>query len=331
VLLALTAVAVVAIYVLLPSGSRTQALSSEALVAVTCVLGGLVIARAVQRGAWRGGIWLAWTLLLVGAGNALFFVLDVSEPARYRPRPIDALFLLIMIPLLKLGEAEARAHFEPRERRELIVDLLLIAASLSVIAYLGIRPVTAGVELRLRGAERIDTVSARGSDVRRIPFLLPAWAGGLVVDVEMAAEQWDRITDFGVSVYDSAGRQLAKEPLKYALGRITVELPDKHGDMPLTLAFYPGFADPGDDAPWSVRASVRAYADSAVALAPAARGDSALQIAPGRTAEVGFRLNDSPWPLPERFHPLGLLLARAGGIAWTRELPLPAAGGGALP
>lgn len=152
VLLALTAVAVVAIYALLPSGSRTRALSSEALVAVTCVVGGLVIARAVQRGAWRGGIWLAWTLLLVGAGNALFFVLDVSEPARYRPRPTDALFLLIMIPLLKLGQAEARVHFEPRERRELTADLLLIAASLSVIAYLGIRPVTAGVQTSISAA-----------------------------------------------------------------------------------------------------------------------------------------------------------------------------------
>ena len=33
----------------------------------------------------------------------------------------------------------------------------------------------------------------------------------------MAPEQWDRITDFGVSVYDSAGRQVAKNPMRYAL------------------------------------------------------------------------------------------------------------------
>ncbi len=75
---------------------------------------------------------------------------------------------------------------------------------------------------------------------------------------------------------------------------------------------------------------MRAYADSAVALAPA-RGDTTLHLQPGARGELGFRLDRAPWPLPERFVPLGQLVARVGDERWTREVALPGAGGGALP
>jgi hypothetical protein len=96
------------------------------------------------------------------------------------------------------------------------------------------------------------------------------------------------------------------------------------------VALYPGFADPADNAPWMVRTSVRAYADSAVALAPI-RGDTTLRLQPGTSGELGFGLDRAPWPLPERFVPLGQLVARVGHDRWTREVALPGASGGALP
>jgi hypothetical protein len=193
------------------------------------------------------------------------------------------------------------------------------------------RSVDAQVRFRLRGAERSDTIATRGSETRRLRFTVPAWATGLVVDVAMDPEQWERFTDFGVSVFDSAGRQLAKDPLNYAFGRTRVDLPERHGDVSLTLALYPGFADPGDDAPWAVRTWVRTYADSAVTLAPASPGDSTVRVGPGRRARVTFELGESPWPLPERFYPLGALITRTGADVWTREAGVPAGGGGALP
>jgi hypothetical protein len=193
------------------------------------------------------------------------------------------------------------------------------------------RSVDAQVKVRLRGAERSDTIATRGSETRRVRFTVPAWATGLVVDIAMDPEQWERFTDFGVSVFDSAGRQLAKHPLNYAFGRTRVDLPERHGDVSLTLALYPGFADPHDDAPWAVRTRVRTYADSAVTLAPAERGDSTVRVRPGRRARVTFELGESPWPLPERFYPLGALIARTGADVWIREAGLPAGRGGALP
>ena len=64
---------------------------------------------------------------------------------------------------------------------------------------------TVAVELRLRGAQRRDSVRAQGPALQRIPFLIPAWAVGLEIDVAMEPAQWGRFTDFGVTVLDSAG------------------------------------------------------------------------------------------------------------------------------
>jgi hypothetical protein len=180
------------------------------------------------------------------------------------------------------------------------------------------KAVTARVELRLRGAQREDTVRARGSAIQRIPFDLPAWATGLEVDVAMDREQWGRFTDFGVTVLDSMGRQLAQDPMEYAFGRLSTVLPDGHGGTRAELTLFPGFADPADDRPWGATATIRLYADSAVAVAPAA-SDGEVSLAPGQRASVAFQLPSTPWPIPQGFAPLGVVLARVAEQVWTRE------------
>jgi subtilisin family serine protease len=187
--------------------------------------------------------------------------------------------------------------------------------------------VEAEVGLHLGGAERDEVVKAKGSDTQRIPFVVPGWSRGVVVDITMDPAQWGRFTDFGVSLFDSLGRQLGKKPLNYAFGRLQVELPEGHGDTPVTLGLFPGFADPAGDLSWSLRASIRVYADTSVALRP--EGPPSLSISAGKSAGSAFRLPAKmPWPLGEGFVPLGLLVARVEGRSWTRELPLVPAGAG---
>ncbi|HET7469271.1 MAG TPA: S8 family serine peptidase, partial [Gemmatimonadales bacterium] len=74
-------------------------------------------------------------------------------------------------------------------------------------------PVQAEFGMHLGGAARGEQVSAEGSAVRRIPFIVPAWSRGVVVDLTMDRAQWGRFTDFGVALFDSLGRQLGKQPL----------------------------------------------------------------------------------------------------------------------
>ena len=187
--------------------------------------------------------------------------------------------------------------------------------------------VDAEVGLHVGGAERDEVVKAKGSDTQRIPFVVPRWSRGVVVDITMDPAQWGKFTDFGVSLFDSLGRQLGKKPLNYAFGRLQVELPEGHGDMPVTLGLFPGFADPAGDLSWSLRASIRVYADSTVVLRPL--GTPTLSIPAGKAATSAFRIPaEMPWTLGDRFSPLGLLVARVQGRSWTRETPLAPAGAG---
>jgi hypothetical protein len=180
------------------------------------------------------------------------------------------------------------------------------------------RTVQSAVELRLRGGQRVDTVRARGPAIQTLEFAIPRWASGLEVDVSMEREQWGRFTDFGVTVLDSAGGQIAQDPLEYAFGRLSTILPDGHGDIRGRLDLYPGFADASDEGEWSVVTTVRLYADSAVAVAPS-EGAGALALKPKARGAVRFRLPDDPWPLPPGFVPLGVVLVRENEQVWTRE------------
>jgi tripeptidyl-peptidase II len=199
------------------------------------------------------------------------------------------------------------------------------AGALATLSNVSRVPVNAQVAMLLGGGERVETVVARGSAARRIPFVAPAWARAVVVDVTMDRPQWSRFTDFGVTLFDSTGRQIEKKPLNYAFGRLQAKLPDNHGDLPVELGLFPGFADPGADESWTLRASIRLYADSGVALEPAGQPDSTISIAPGKTATAGFSLPSSPWPLGDGFFPLAVIVARAEERSWSREgwLPLP--------
>jgi hypothetical protein len=171
----------------------------------------------------------------------------------------------------------------------------------------------------------VETVVARGSAVRRIPFMAPEWAQAVVVDLAMERAQWSRFTDFGVTLFDSVGRQIEKQPLNYAFGRLQAKLPEHRGNQPLELALFPAFAEPNSQENWTVRATIRLYADSAVALEPSAPADSVITIAPASTTDAEFTLPANPWPLGDGFFPLAVLVARVGEHSWTREggLPLP--------
>jgi hypothetical protein len=183
-------------------------------------------------------------------------------------------------------------------------------------------PVKTEVAMLLGGAERVETIVAKTSEVRRIPFIAPGWARSVVVDLTMSREQWSRFTDFGVTLFDSVGQQIEKQPLNYAFGRLQSKLPGHSDGMRVELALFPGFADTTDQS-WSARVSIRLYADSAVALK--ALGEPTVTAPAGKAVTVTFGLPDSPWPLGDGFFPLGVLAARADDHTWTREggLPLP--------
>jgi hypothetical protein len=130
-----------------------------------------------------------------------------------------------------------------------------------------------------------------------------------------------------VTLFDAAGRQLGTEPLNYAIGRLQVAFPAGHGVMPVRIGLFPAFVDSVDAArSWSVRTSIRLYADSAITLTPeTGEAPVALTLPRRGSATVRFQLPASIWPMGDGFFPLAAIVAEAGGVLWSREAGLPAA------
>jgi hypothetical protein len=191
-----------------------------------------------------------------------------------------------------------------------------VTATLTNVSAL---PAKAAVAAVVAGAERQEHISETTSAPRRVPLEIPAWAKAVVIDVRMDPAQWSRFTDFGVTLFDSAGRQLAQSPLNYAIGRVQAELPPHHGPIHAAVGLFPGFAEPGDER-WAVDLSLKVYADSAAPLEP--RGTPATAVEAGRRATVGFSPPAPPWPMGAGFAPLTVFVLDVAGETWTREVRL---------
>jgi subtilisin family serine protease len=169
------------------------------------------------------------------------------------------------------------------------------------------------------GEDGFELSGEGGADVAaELP--LPAWASRLVIDLRLTPEEWERFSDFGFTVLDAAGRILGKNPLNYAHGRLTIDLPRRTADGKATLVLSPGFTEPGSRERWTGRVTVRLEAGRPVALETA--GGDEFRLARGAAAEFRARVGESPWSLPPGFTPLALFIAESRGVTWSWELPL---------
>jgi hypothetical protein len=177
------------------------------------------------------------------------------------------------------------------------------------------------VSAALLGGERTWQVGSAGSADVSVPFRMPAWSRKAVIDLVMPRDRWPDFTDFGLALRGADGRLIGKQPLNYASGQLTVELPPDAADEAVEVVLAPGFAEDSESARWSGELTIRLYAAEPVSLAPA--GDPAFTLQPRATFTMGFVSSPAPWPLPGGFVPLLRLAAEVGGIPWMRESPLP--------
>jgi hypothetical protein len=166
------------------------------------------------------------------------------------------------------------------------------------------------------GAERGIATSARGSADQRLEFYAPAWAKKVSIELTMPRGQWPLFTDFGFSLLDADGRQIAAAPINYALARLEAVIPGGP-ERQLTIVLSPGFADAASNALWNAKLAVRLYAGTAVDM--------------GEVPEGPFTLRPSPFALPSGFHPLLQLITRLGDKVWHQEAGLPEAPGPLMP
>lgn len=154
----------------------------------------------------------------------------------------------------------------------------------------GPAPAVVRVGQQLVGVERRVRVRARGAVPESLAVDVPAWARRGDVDVVVAPTLWPEFTDLGVTVFDTAGQQVATEPQNYAIGRQVLRLADSHGGSPLTVELFPAWADPAAARPWEATVTVRFFLDRAVPLPDTAD----VRVPPGGRASVARGAAASP-------------------------------------
>ncbi len=218
-----------------------------------------------------------------------------------------------------IAEAHARVRLDPAPVRAAVA-----VRDGAADAILSGQPGASGMAvLALVGATRTLRVEARPGERPRVPLEIPAWARGVQVDVAMDPAQWSRFTDFGVTLFDSAGRQLEKSALNYAFGRLDYQRGPVRAVTHAELVLFPGLADATERAPWRADLTVRFLADSMVRAAPA-QGEGEWRTDEGGHATLRFERPAAPWPMPEGARGFALLfLPREEGIPWITEVVLP--------
>jgi PAS domain S-box-containing protein len=122
-------------------GSHTQAVVGAGAAAVAALVAGLLI-RAGGRSddAWPSAAGIGWAMFLVAGVCAAFMLVGSTSAMSIQPRAADVVLLGLLIPFTIAMRDELRAHFDVRDRREIAIDVMLIAASVAAILYLLIRP-----------------------------------------------------------------------------------------------------------------------------------------------------------------------------------------------
>jgi len=155
------------------------------------------------------------------------------------------------------------------------------------------------------GVSKSTRVTGRGSTPITVPIEIPSWANELVVDVSLAPEVWNQMTDLGVTVFDNQGLVVSLGPLSYAFGRMTVEVEPYLRGGAVELELFPAFAHLEPPAEWS--------ADLRIALMAANPQElelvdidttKVLTMDPGSSVVLHFSSLPTDRPVPSGFDPM---------------------------
>jgi subtilisin family serine protease len=157
----------------------------------------------------------------------------------------------------------------------------------------------------LVGAVRYQELRGTGAEAREVVTEVPSWATKMVVDVAIPVETWHRLTDFGVTVFDSTGARRADSPMNYAFGRHTLELDEGDAGSALTIELFPAFAHLDPPESWTAKVRISYVAAEPVALPALGHSTVAeFELAPSESLGLQFAPVPLEFELPEGFAPL---------------------------
>jgi len=130
-----------ALFLLSPEGTRDRAILGQALVMAMAAASAFAMWRWSRGpGAWVSASAMATMFALTVVAVGAFLLNTIAGRAWAGPSAYDGAFLLLMIPVLWAARREFAAHLPPDDRREIAIDVLLIAVSLAAVCYVVILP-----------------------------------------------------------------------------------------------------------------------------------------------------------------------------------------------
>ncbi len=199
------------------------------------------------------------------------------------------------------------------------VDAAAVADSVMIgVSNPGSQPVGVRLAAELIGTERVSSIADDEWRPRRLALAVPRWADRLVVDVEIAAALWQRLSDMGITVRDRAGAWLAGTAMSYGVGRLRLALPPQRETDSVYVVLAPAAVDTAGMTGWQARLRLRFERATPVAvmLHPAQ-----LRLAPGERAMVA-----APWDrsraeaVGSDHQVLRLRMETDDGVVWQRTL-----------
>jgi hypothetical protein len=182
-------------------------------------------------------------------------------------------------------------------------------------------PVVARLSADVIGVAYRERLTGSGAAPRVVETRVPPWATEMIVDVELPGALWHQLTDFGVTVFDSAGLRLSDGPLDYRFGRLSLPLDSTQLGALLLVELYPAFAYTLPAETWRAEVQVTYIGRERVPLPPLGYGaDATVELRPGS----GLGLQFAPVPVevevPAGYVPfVEVTAAPAKGPAATRR------------
>jgi hypothetical protein len=168
------------------------------------------------------------------------------------------------------------------------------------------------------GAVTTITVSGTGDTPKLLPVEVPEWTREMIVDVRLPDGAWNQLTDFGVTLFDSAGAQIDIGPLSFGFGRHEFELSRRHRGKTLQLEFFPGYAHLRPPPSWQAEVTIYLIARVPTKLDAAGADTAAIVLEPGESTGLQF-LPPETRAVPDGFVPLIEVVAVPAGGAPMRR------------
>ncbi len=191
-------------------------------------------------------------------------------------------------------------------------------------------PVRADVTARTVGIVATRRAAASGSQAYTLRVEQPGWANELEVDVALPSEYWNRLTDFGVTVFDTLGSKLTDSPQNYAFGRQVIALDSLSYDGDLVIELLPAYAHLEPETSWEGGLRVSFTLPDHLELVNTDSVAPVREIAPGEVVMFRFSLGTQELSIPIGFDLLvevgargseGPLSVRRGSVRLAAPLP----------